>query len=91
VIINKIKKLTPIIIGTDIKAFIKLSEVDHEVTFLGLEKFIAICSPLAPNIKNKTPNKKNPTGIPNDFIFLLSIITRTFRLNYTITGNKNAL
>lgn len=87
-IINKIKKQTPTIIGTDLKAFIKLSEVDHDVALLGLEKFIATCSPLAPNIRNKTPNKKNTIGIPNNFMFLFSTTTRTFRFNSTVLGYK---
>jgi hypothetical protein len=70
VLINKIKKLNPIIIGTSVKVFIKLPEVDHDVELVGFEKFIAFCSPLAPNIKNKTPNRKKTPGIPNDFKFL---------------------
>jgi hypothetical protein len=70
VLINKIKKLTPIIIGTSVKVFIKLSEVDHDVELVGFEKFIAFCSPLAPNIKNKTPNRKKTPGILNNFKFL---------------------
>jgi hypothetical protein len=70
VLINKSKKLTPIIIGTSVKVFIKLSEVDHDVELVGFENFIAFCSPLAPNIKNNTPNRQNTPGIPNDFKFL---------------------
>jgi hypothetical protein len=71
---NKSKKLIPIIVGTYIKAFIKLSEVDHDEALVGLEKFIAFCIPFAPIIKNKTPNKKKPVGTPNNFKYLFCII-----------------
>ena len=50
---NKIKKVTPIIIGTDIKVLIKLPEVSHESALPGLEKLVASDSPLTPTIKTK--------------------------------------
>ena len=73
---NKIKKLIPIIMGTYIKASIKFPAVDHDEALPGLEYIPASFSPLAPNSKNKTPNKKKPTGMPNSFIRLFYKIYR---------------
>lgn len=67
------KKVIPTIVGIDIKAFIKLLEVSHDSALPGLEKFTAIDAPLAPNIKNKTTNKKKTKGIPNNFKFAFPI------------------
>ena len=73
-LIDNNKKLIPIIVGTYVKASIKSPEVVHADALPGLEYILASFPPLAPNIKNKTPNKKKPTGIPNDFKFLFAKI-----------------
>lgn len=81
VLIDKINKLMPMMAGTYVKASIKSPEVVHDVALLGLAYILASDPPLAPMIKNKTPNKKMPTGIPNDskclfatIVHILSII-----------------
>ena len=74
----------PIIVGTYIKAFITFSDVDQDEALPGLEQVIASCSPLAPNSKNKTPNKKKPVGIPNDFTCLFAKIHPFLLQNHCI-------
>ena len=71
---NKMKKLIPISVGTYIKASIKFPAVVQDEALPGLEYILASFSPLAPNSKNKTPNKKKPTGMPNGFKYLFSKI-----------------
>lgn len=56
------------------KVFIKLSEVDHDSALYGFERLMAISFPLAPIIKNKTPNRKNPPGILKDFKTIFPIM-----------------
>jgi len=68
VLTNKIKKVIPKAVGTKLKALIALLEIDHSIAPGGLEKKLANPSPLAPIMRNKKPNNKNPTGIPYNAI-----------------------
>lgn len=67
---NKIKKVIPKAVGTKLKALIALLETDHSYHTRWPRKKLANPSPLAPIMRNKKPNNKNPTGIPYNAIIL---------------------
>ncbi|PIC84909.1 hypothetical protein CSV72_16375 [Sporosarcina sp. P20a] len=67
---NDIRNETPKIIGINVNASIVLPSVVQLEAPEGLENVVANPSPLAPNIKNKTPKNKKAIGIPNNSVIL---------------------
>ncbi|WP_155979565.1 hypothetical protein [Sporosarcina ureae] len=74
VLTNNIRNETPKIIGINVNASIVLPSVVQLEAPAGLENVVAKPSPLAPNIKNKTPENKKAIGIPNKSIILFFIL-----------------
>lgn len=67
---NKTKKEAPKINGIIMKASIVSPEVVQLEAPAGLDRAVAIPSPLAPNTKNNTPKNKKAIGIPNNSLVL---------------------